>query len=83
MFTMDAMGNGRPPLIGLTVGSSLASDGQEYVRLRTTYIRAVEAAGGLPVLVPPLSDHDALVALLERLYRVPGPDLATGGAIPS
>lgn len=56
----------RQPLIGVTVGSSTASDGLEYARLRMTYVRALEAAGALPVLVPPLA-FDALSALLERL----------------
>ena len=55
------------PLIGLTVGAAQARDGLEYVRLRTTYAQAVEAAGGLPVLVPPIGDSSALGALLERL----------------
>lgn len=55
------------PLIGLTVGAAQAKDGLDYVRLRTTYIQAVEAAGGLPVLVPPLGGSAALAALLERL----------------
>lgn len=55
------------PLIGLTVGASLAKDGLEYARLRMTYVRAVEAAGGLPVLIPPLLDGAALAAMLERL----------------
>jgi putative glutamine amidotransferase len=61
------MGLQERPLIGLTVGASQAKDGLDYVRLRTTYIEAVEAAGGLPVLVPPLGDADALAALLKRL----------------
>jgi gamma-glutamyl-gamma-aminobutyrate hydrolase PuuD len=52
----------RRPLVGLTVGPE---DG--YLRLRTTYPRAIEAAGGLPVLVPPMEDTDALADLLERL----------------
>lgn len=64
------------PLIGITVGASLASDGQEYAQLRTTYIQAIEAAGGLPVLVPPLVDSSALNALLERLDGL----LLPGGA---
>jgi gamma-glutamyl-gamma-aminobutyrate hydrolase PuuD len=64
------------PLIGLTAGPDRARDGLEYARLRTTYIQAVEAAGGLPVIVPPLADHASLVELLERLDGL----LLPGGA---
>jgi gamma-glutamyl-gamma-aminobutyrate hydrolase PuuD len=55
------------PLIGLTVGSAQHRDGYTYAQLRATYIHAVANAGGVPLLVPPQADHDALVALLERL----------------
>ena len=58
--------SGRRPLIGLTVGPTRARDGLEYAQLRMSYVRAVEQAGGLPVLIPPL-DGPALVALHERL----------------
>jgi gamma-glutamyl-gamma-aminobutyrate hydrolase PuuD len=64
------------PLIGLTAGATRASDGLEYARLRTTYIEAVERAGGAPVIVPPLADADTLGALLERLDGL----LLPGGA---
>ena len=64
------------PLIGLTVGPTTARDGLEYARLRMTYVRAVECAGGLPVLVPPLEDPATLTALLQRLDGV----LLPGGA---
>ena len=57
----------RRPLIGVTATPKVEEDGLRYARLRMTYIRAIEAAGGLPVLVPPLADGDAVVALLERL----------------
>jgi gamma-glutamyl-gamma-aminobutyrate hydrolase PuuD len=55
------------PLIGLTVGCAQGRDGYDYARLRTTYVHAVQAAGGLPVLVPPQAERDALEAILERL----------------
>jgi putative glutamine amidotransferase len=55
----------RRPLIGLTIGPSL--DEPAYLRLRQTYPRAIEAAGGLPVLVPPFQDAAALHDLLGRL----------------
>lgn len=55
------------PLIGLTIGPENEASG--YVRLRSTYPRAIEQAGGLPVLIPPLAD-DALKELLGRLDGV-------------
>jgi gamma-glutamyl-gamma-aminobutyrate hydrolase PuuD len=70
-----AAGDGRP-LIGLTAGPVRATDGLDYAQLRMTYVQAIEAAGGLPVLVPPLTDRAALVALLERLDGL----LLPGGA---
>ena len=63
------------PLIGLTVGAAQAEDGLEYVRLRTTYIQAVEAAGGVPVLVPPLKDATALFKKLDGLLLPGGADV--------
>jgi len=53
------------PLIGLTIGPH--AEDPAYLRLRSTYARAVEAAGGLPVLIPPIDDADALHELLGRL----------------
>jgi len=53
-------------LIGLTVGPVRHRDGLDYAQLRMTYVRAIEAAGGLPVLVPPTS-HVALEDLLGRV----------------
>jgi putative glutamine amidotransferase len=58
----------RRPLIGLTIGPHM--DDPAYLRLRGTYPSAIEAAGGLPVLVPPLDDSAALVDLLQRLDAV-------------
>ncbi len=63
-----SIGAGGPrPLIGITATPVQTSDGADQIRLRRTYVRAVETAGGLPVLVPPLADRAALGALLERL----------------
>ena len=48
--------------------------------LGLTYMRAVEAAGGLPVVIPPLDD-DAIEPLLDRLDGIclsGGPDLDPG-----
>jgi putative glutamine amidotransferase len=58
------------PLVGLTIGPEHPATEPSYLRLRTTYTRAVEAAGGLPVLIPPLEDSAALYELLERLDAI-------------
>jgi putative glutamine amidotransferase len=46
--------------------------------LGMTYVRAVEAAGGIPVVVPPVNNEDArsLLARLNGLVLSGGPDLA-------
>jgi putative glutamine amidotransferase len=67
------------PLIGITIGpeAELGGDGLSYLRLRTTYVRAVELAGGAPVLIPPCN-AEALSAVLERLDGIVfpgGPDV--------
>lgn len=64
------------PVIGVTVGAAPGTDGFDYARLRMTYVRAVESAGGLPLLVPPLTDAAALSDLLERVDGL----LLPGGA---
>jgi putative glutamine amidotransferase len=61
------------PLIGITVGPG--EDGSPYLQTRSTYTHAVEVAGGLPVLIPPVGPG-ALDALLERLDGIMFP----GGA---
>ena len=55
----------RRPLIGLTVGPE--PNQPAYLRIRASYIQAIEAAGGLPVLIPPLEHTDGLHALLDAL----------------
>jgi putative glutamine amidotransferase len=60
-------------LIGITVGPR--EEGSPYLQTRASYTRAVESAGGLPVLIPPLGP-DALGELLERLDGIVFP----GGA---
>ena len=43
-----------------------------------TYVQAIEAAGGIPVVVPPLADRDVprMLARLDGLVLSGGPDLA-------
>ncbi len=55
----------RRPLIGLTVGCDPRDEG--YLRVRRTYARAIELAGGVPVLVAPMTQAGSLLRLLESL----------------
>lgn len=63
----------RRPLIGITIGYS--SQDREVFSLRDDYVRAVEKAGGLPVVLAPGTPEDA-PALLDHLAGL----LLTGGA---
>ncbi|MCC7106827.1 MAG: gamma-glutamyl-gamma-aminobutyrate hydrolase family protein [Chloroflexi bacterium] len=54
------------PLIGLTIGRDLPHH-PDYLRLRRTYPDAILAAGGAPVLIPPMDDPTALRALFDAL----------------
>jgi putative glutamine amidotransferase len=51
--------------VGLTIGPENETSG--YLRLRSTYPRAIDQAGGVPVLVPPLGDEQSLHTLLAHL----------------
>jgi gamma-glutamyl-gamma-aminobutyrate hydrolase PuuD len=55
----------RRPLIGLTIGPE--NETSDYLRLRATYPRAIEDAGGVPVLIPPLADGRGLQTVLASL----------------
>ena len=84
----------RPPLVGITTSelrdarsihrTPQSEPPRRELALGMLYARAVEAAGGLPVVIPPL-DPDDIQALLDRLDALclsGGPDLdpATYGA---
>ena len=73
------------PLIGVTT-SELRSSGAGTLRrhgepahaemaLGMTYLRAIEAGGGLPVVLPPLGDAQAFLARLDGVCLSGGPDL--------
>ena len=76
------------PMIGVTTSelrpgelATLRRHGEPphaEMALGITYVRAVEAAGGIPVVMPPLAPADvpALVARLDGLLLSGGPDLA-------
>jgi putative glutamine amidotransferase len=61
-----------PPLIGITTGSD--SKRPEFYSLRHEYVRSVELAGGLPVVLVP-GDQAGSAALLDRLDGL----VVTGG----
>jgi putative glutamine amidotransferase len=76
------------PLIGVTTSelrpgelSTLRRHGEPpnpEMALGMTYVRAIEAAGGIPVVLPPLAARDTprLLARLDGLVLSGGPDLA-------
>jgi putative glutamine amidotransferase len=73
------------PLIGVTTSELRASSAGTLRRhgepphpemaLGMTYLRAVEAAGGMPVVLPPLGDVSALLDRLDGICLSGGPDL--------
>jgi putative glutamine amidotransferase len=61
------------PLIGITIATR--ETGSPFLQQRASYVHAIDAAGGLPVLIAPLPS-ESLTALLERLDGI----LFPGGA---
>jgi putative glutamine amidotransferase len=61
------------PLIGVTIGSDHRREG--HFALRKDYVRAVETAGGLPVVLAPGRPED----VAELLARLQGLVLSGGG----
>ena len=59
------------PLIGLT-GNCADID----VTIRNYYHKQIVAAGGVPVIIPPVADKDVIINTLERLDAI----ILTGGA---
>src|SRR4051812_10024034 len=55
------------PLIGISIGRYADSRGRVYTQLPESYAIAVAAAGGAPVLVPPLEDRAALDRIFSTL----------------
>lgn len=93
----DGSGPGGRPLIGVTTSEVRRRESIEQIpqgeepasfemALGLTYMRAVEAAGGIPLVMPPLAS-EAIESLLDRIDGIclsGGPDLdpATYGAEP-
>jgi putative glutamine amidotransferase len=73
------------PLIGVTTSELRASSAGTLRRhgdpphpemaLGMTYLRSIEAAGGMPVVLPPLGDAAALLERLDGICLSGGPDL--------
>ncbi len=59
------------PMIGLT-GNCADID----VTIRNYYYKQIVAAGGVPVIIPPVADKDVIINTLERLDAI----ILTGGA---
>jgi putative glutamine amidotransferase len=63
------------PLIGISVGRHTDRRGRTYNRLPESYGIAIAAAGGAPVLIPPIEDRGAL----ERIFSTLDGMLFPGG----
>ncbi|MGI9253187.1 MAG: gamma-glutamyl-gamma-aminobutyrate hydrolase family protein [Thermomicrobiales bacterium] len=66
------------PVIGITPGAAFESHPYgdfRYVHLNEDYTRAVEAAGGIPVVLPPQADPAALIPMLDGILFSGGPDV--------
>ncbi len=61
----------RKPIIGIT-----GNYGDQACMLNEPYYKSVWRAGGIPVIIPPISDTDAIINTLERLDGL----LLSGGA---
>lgn len=66
------------PLIGITCGLRQAANGSAFYGIQPAYVRSIERAGGLPVVIPPTPDEDALRAIYTRMDGVV---IAGGGDI--
>lgn len=62
------------PLIGITCGTSGKGDPVKYGQNRS-YVRAVEQAGGVPLLIPPQSSVEELIQVLDGIVFSGGGDL--------
>ena len=65
------------PIIGITANTVPESDNRSaQVALSQTYLDAIQHAGGVPVILPPLLEGEALQSILARLDGV----LLSGGS---
>ena len=66
------------PLIGITSVYEPSSSGAEQIRVPFAYIRAVEANGGVPVVLPTVDGEETIdryVAELDGLILIGGADI--------
>ncbi len=71
----------RPPLIGISAYSEVARWGlwdMPASLLPRNYADNVAAAGGVPVLLPPVSGIEGAVSRLDGLIISGGPDIEPG-----
>jgi putative glutamine amidotransferase len=66
----------RKPLIGITCGRYLDPRGEVLVGTRPAYVRAVEQAGGMPILLPPNLTEESLRDVFAYLDGI----ILSGGA---
>ena len=64
----------RRPLIGITCGSIGAGPRVKYGQSRS-YVKAIDDAGGVPLLIPPQSSIDELFEILDGILFTGGGDL--------
>lgn len=64
----------RRPLIGITCGSIGAGARVTYGQSRS-YVRAIEEAGGVPLLIPPQASVDELFEILDGILFTGGGDV--------
>lgn len=71
--------NDKKPLIGINAGvRDLEEPDKPSFVLRTTYIDAVNAAGGIPIIIPAIDDYDTIdahVELCDGFIFTGGPDI--------
>ena len=66
---------GAAPVVAVSATSDTRLGGAHRVRLNSTYVTALESAGLVPILIPPLANPDQARSILERVDGV----LLTGG----
>lgn len=62
------------PRIGILAGIGSWEERERYF-VNSAYVEAIYAAGGLPLIIPPLSDFDAYLPLIDGLLLPGGIDL--------
>jgi putative glutamine amidotransferase len=66
------------PIIGVTCGireSSFAKWKMDAAILPSTYVSSIEAAGGVPLLIPPSEFSESILNLINGLVIAGGPDI--------